>query len=95
MSAVGLATAAFIESPAQVAARSGAPPSSAITATVRWEVLRNAITTQGVVRSARTIGVTAQAPYATVTITRLPVKVGERVRPGRVIAEVDRIALEV
>lgn len=89
MSAVGLGTAAFIESPAQLAARSSAPPRSAITATVRWEVLRNAITTQGVVRSARTISVTARAPYATVTITRLPVKVGDRIRPGRVLAEVD------
>lgn len=89
MSAVGLATAAFIESPRELAARSAAPPRSAITAIARWEVLRNAITTQGIVRSPRTISVTATAPYATVTITRMPVKAGDRVTPGRVIAEVD------
>ena len=31
----------------------------------------------------------ASAPYSTVTVTRLPVKAGDRVRPGRVIAEID------
>src|SRR5258708_2349466 len=89
MSAVGLATAAFIQSPQGLAARSAPPPGSALTATVRSEVLTNVITTRGTVRSARTISVTARAPFATVTITRLPVRVGQRVHPGRVIAEVD------
>ncbi|HEX9033048.1 MAG TPA: hypothetical protein VF834_14505 [Streptosporangiaceae bacterium] len=89
MSAVGLATVAFIVSPGGVAARSAAPPRSAITAPVRWQVLRNAITTQGTVRSARTIIVQAQAPFGTLTVTRMPVRAGDRVRPGQVIAEVD------
>jgi hypothetical protein len=89
MSATGLATAALIQSPAQVAARSAAPPPTVITAVARWEVLRNAITTQGIVRAARTVQVTASAPYSTLTVTRLPVKAGDRVRPGRVITEID------
>jgi HlyD family secretion protein len=89
MSATGLATAALIQSPAQVAARSAAPLPSVITAVARWEVLRNAITTQGIVRAARTVYVTASAPYSTLTVTRMPVKAGDRVRPGRVITEID------
>src|SRR5215470_1199305 len=68
MSATGLAAVTLIESPAQVAARFAAPHGSVITAAVRWEVLRHAITTQGVVRASRTVTVTASAPYSTVTI---------------------------
>src|SRR5258708_37479479 len=89
MSVVGLATARFIESPHDVAAQSAAPPATVMTVVARWQVLRQAITVQGTVRSARRITVTAMAPYATVTITRMPVKAGDRVRPGHVIAEVD------
>ena len=73
MSGIGLATVALIESPGQVAARSAAPHRSVITATVRWEVLRDPIVTAGIVRAARTITVTASAPYAAVTVTRMPV----------------------
>jgi hypothetical protein len=89
MSATGLATVALIETPQQVAARSAAPPLSVITGVARWGVLRNAITTQGVVRAPRTIEVTASAPFAMLTVTRMPVKLGDRVRPYRVIAEID------
>ena len=89
MSVVGLATAALVESPQQVAARSAAPAPTLITAAVRWQVLRDAVTVPGVVRSARRIEVTASAPYQTVTVTRLPVRPGDRVRPGQLLAEID------
>lgn len=89
MSMVGLATTVFIESPHDVAARSTAPPASTLTAVARWQVLHEAITAQGIVRSARKITVMGRAPYATVTLTRIPVKPGDRVRPGHVIAEID------
>jgi multidrug efflux pump subunit AcrA (membrane-fusion protein) len=89
MSVVGLATAAFVESPQQVASHSAAVPATPITATVRWQVLRNAITVQGIVRSARRFEVAASAPFPTVTVTRLPVKPGSRVRPGQLLAEID------
>jgi multidrug efflux pump subunit AcrA (membrane-fusion protein) len=89
MSAVGLPTAAFIESPQQVAARSAAPPTTPITTAVRWQVLRNTITVQGLVRSARRIEVAASAPFPTVTVTRLPVKPGSQVRAGQLLAEID------
>jgi len=89
MSLVGLPTAAFIESPQQVASGSAAPPATPITAPVRWQVLRNTITVQGLVRSARRIEVAASAPFPTVTVTRLPVKPGSRVRAGQLLAEID------
>src|ERR1022692_1038236 len=89
MSLVGLATAVFIDSPHEVAARSAAPAATVITAVTRWQVLRNPITVQGTVRPARTVVVMASAPYAAVTVTRLPVKAGDRVRPGRIVAEID------
>ena len=89
MSVVGLATTVFIESPHDVAAQSAAPPATTLSAVARWQVLREAITVQGIVRSSRMIKVTARAPYATVTLTQLPVKPGDRVRPGQVIAQID------
>lgn len=89
MSVVGVATALFIESPHDVAARSAAPPPTDITAVARWQVLRHTITAQGILRSARRVTVTGMAPYATVTITRMPVKAGDRVRVGHVLAEID------
>src|SRR5215470_2592091 len=89
MSVVGLATTVVIESPADVAAESATPPATTLTALARWQVLREAITVPGIVRSSRRITVLGRAPYATVTVTKLPVKSGDRVRPGQVIAEID------
>ncbi len=89
MSVVGLATTVFIESPHDVAAQSAAPPATTLSAVARWQVLREAITVQGIVRSSRMIKVTARAPHATVTLTQMPVKPGDRVRPGQVIAQID------
>jgi hypothetical protein len=89
MSAVGLATAVFIASPRDVAARSAAPAATPITAIVRWHVLRHVITVQGIVRAKRPIAVKAMAPFSTVTLTKMPEKAGDRVSPGHAIAEVD------
>lgn len=89
MSAVGLATALFIESPAQLAARSAAPARTPISATARWQVLRNPITVQGAIRSARRIEVKAAAPFSTLVVTKMPVRAGDVVRPGRAVAEVN------
>ncbi len=89
MSVVGLATTFFIESPHDVAAQSAAPPATTLIAVARWQVLREAITVQGIVRSSRMIKVTARAPYATVTLTQMRVKPGDRVRLGQVIAQID------
>jgi multidrug efflux pump subunit AcrA (membrane-fusion protein) len=89
MSAVGLATAVFIETPHEVAARSAAPAATPITAVARLQVLSRTIALQGIVRARRPVLVRAMAPFSTVTLTRMPVKAGDRVRPGHVIAEID------
>ena len=89
MSVVGLATAVFIASPHDVAAQSAAPAATPITAVARWQVLRHAITVQGIVRARRPILVRATAPFSTVTLTRMPEKAGDRVKPGHVVAEID------
>src|SRR5215467_8315306 len=89
MSVVGLATAVFIESPREVAARSAPPAPTPMTAVVRWQVLSRLITVQGTVWSPRPVRVVTTAPFSTVTLTKMPVKPGDVVRPARVIAEVD------
>ncbi|MHB1594432.1 MAG: peptidoglycan-binding protein [Streptosporangiaceae bacterium] len=89
MSAAGLASVLAITSPAQVAARSAAPPPTLITAPVRWQVLRNPIVVPGVVRAGTTVSVTASTPIGTPIVTRLPIRPGDRIRPGQVIAEID------
>jgi hypothetical protein len=89
MSAVGLASVLALTSPAEVAARTAAPPPTLITAPVRWQVLRNPIVVPGMVRAGATVSITASAPLGTLIVTRLPVRPGDRVRPGQVIAEID------
>lgn len=89
MSATGLAAARLIESPGQLAERSAAPAASLITGVARMRVLSDDIVLPGVVRADRTVAVTASAPYAAVVVTTMPVRVGARVRPGQVIAQID------
>jgi multidrug efflux pump subunit AcrA (membrane-fusion protein) len=89
MSAVAMAVAALADSPRDVVARSAAPAPSVLTATARWHVLTDPIIVTGVVTAARMISVTAKAPFGVVTVTKMPVRPGDRVRPGHVIAEVD------
>ena len=89
MSAAGLAAVFAIATPAQVAARSAVPPPSLITAVARWQVLRTAIVVPGTVRAARNTLVTAQGPYGTLVVTRMPVRAGDRVQTGHIAAEID------
>ena len=89
MSATGLAAARLIESPKQLAARSAAPAASAITGVARMRVLRDGVVLPGVVQAGKTVTVAAAAPYRTVIVTKMPVKPGQKVSPGHVIAQVD------
>jgi peptidoglycan hydrolase-like protein with peptidoglycan-binding domain len=52
-------------------------------------VLSDDIALRGIIRAGQIVGVTASAPYATVVVTKMPVRLGARVRPGHVIAEID------
>jgi multidrug efflux pump subunit AcrA (membrane-fusion protein) len=89
MSAAGLAAARLIESPDQLAARTAPPAVSVITGVAGLRTLRNGIVVPGTVRPGRTVAVTAAAPYTAVIVTRMPVKLGHRVWPGHVIAQID------
>lgn len=89
MSATGLAALALITTPAELAARTSPPPRALITASARWRVLTQPIVTTGTVRAARTIPVTGSAPFGVLVVTQLPVRVGDRVWPGHVIAAID------
>lgn len=89
MSAVGLAAARLIESPAEVAARSAAPASAVLSGVASLRVLRDGIVVPGTVRAGRTVAVTASAPYSAVIVTKMPVKLGQMAWPGRVVAQVD------
>jgi membrane fusion protein, multidrug efflux system len=89
MSATGLAAARLIESPKQLAARSAAPAASAITGVARMRVLRDGFVLPGVVEAGKTVTVAAAAPYRTVVVTKMPVKAGQKISPGHVIAQLD------
>lgn len=89
MSATGLAAARLIESPNELAAHSAAPAASVITGVARMRVLTDDIVLPGIVRAGRILDVTASAPYPHVVITKMPARLGGRVWPGRVIAEID------
>lgn len=89
MSATGLAAARLIQSPSQLAARSAAPAPLVMTGVARMQVLSDAIVLPGTVRPGHTVAVTASAPYRTLVVTRLPAKLGSRVWPGHVLAQID------
>lgn len=52
-------------------------------------VLSDDIVLSGIIRPGRTVEVTASAPYPTVVVTNMPTRLGARVWPGHVIAEID------
>ena len=90
MSATGLAAARLIESPNQLAADSAAPAASVITGVARMRILSDDIVLRGIVRAGRTVEVKASAPYSSVVVTKMIARLGRRVRPGHVIAEIGR-----
>jgi peptidoglycan hydrolase-like protein with peptidoglycan-binding domain len=89
MSAVGLVASGVIETPSAVSQRSAAPDPSLLTATVRRQVLQNTVTFSGRITAGHAIHVFASAPFPVIVITRLPVRAGQRIRPGQLLAEVD------
>jgi hypothetical protein len=89
VSCTGLVASTWIKSPRQLAAETQPPAPSLITAAVQREVLSNTLVIRGTVTTARTYDVTATAPYAKAVVTRMPVRIGERVVPGQVLTEID------
>ncbi len=89
-SIVGVVSARFIQSPAEVAARTAPPPLTTLTAPVRRAVLTATITTRGTVQSDGMIAATptSMVGASLLVITAVKTSVGSLVRPGSVVAEV-------
>ncbi len=52
-------------------------------------MLRDGIVLPGIVRAGKTVAITAAAPYSTLIVTKIPIKSGQKVSPGHVIAQLD------
>jgi peptidoglycan hydrolase-like protein with peptidoglycan-binding domain len=99
----GLIGASFVKSPQQLAADSAAPPPTVTTAAVVSQVLTSSVQMRGVVYPATQYDVYATAPSSgasspggspsgsssAVYISKLDVAVGDTVRNGRQLAEID------
>ncbi|MCB5169050.1 peptidoglycan-binding protein [Streptomyces bambusae] len=89
MTAGGLLATALVKSPAQLAAEAAAPAQGALLATVERRVLAETVVLRGLVVADQSVSVAAPQPGGGVAVvTRLPVKAGDGVRAGRVLAEV-------
>jgi peptidoglycan hydrolase-like protein with peptidoglycan-binding domain len=85
----GSGASTLVKSPQQVAAEAEPPVASVITAPVERRVLRETVALRGTVAPGKTIKVTAPRTGADrAVITRAPVKKGQRIRAGGVVAEV-------
>ncbi|MGW5352421.1 peptidoglycan-binding protein [Streptomyces sp. NPDC004031] len=90
LSAGGLAASTLVKSPEQVAAEAAPPSPSAVTAPVERRVLSQTVVMRGVAAPSATTTVAAPAAEdgGKSVVTRAPVKQGQSVTPGTVVAEV-------
>ncbi|MET8415198.1 peptidoglycan-binding domain-containing protein [Streptomyces sp. NPDC005134] len=91
LSGAGIAASTMVKSPAQAAADAGPPERDVLTAPVERRVLKESVIVRGQVLAAQSVTVSPSGggPEGTKSVvTKLPVKVGEKVKAGRVVAEV-------
>ncbi|MBB4778591.1 peptidoglycan-binding protein [Actinomadura livida] len=98
LSTMGLIASTWVRSPAEMAARTGPPPASVLTAPVEAKVLQRTVILRGEYSSVRSLTFTPStvlSPDGTagrtdgeLLITRSLKKAGDQVRPGMLIAEV-------
>ncbi|MFE4666270.1 peptidoglycan-binding protein [Streptomyces sp. NPDC056716] len=89
LSVGGLGASTLVKSPAQAAAEAAAPTPSVVTAEVERRVLSQTVVLRGTVAPDRTVEVMPPAAEdAKAVVTRLPVKQGQSVRAGTVVAEI-------
>jgi hypothetical protein len=91
LSGAGIAASTVVKSPAQAAADAGPPERDVLTAPVERRVLKESVIVRGQVKAAQTVTVSASGggpEGAKSVVTKLPVKAGEKVSAGRVVAEV-------
>ncbi|MFE2325005.1 peptidoglycan-binding protein [Streptomyces sp. NPDC059385] len=92
MAVGGLLATALVKSPAQVAAETGPPAQGALTAEVERRVLAQKVVMRGTVVADQSVEVAPQ-PHAaegagTPVVTKLPLKAGDPVAAGQLLAEV-------
>ncbi|MGW1770030.1 peptidoglycan-binding protein, partial [Streptomyces sp. NPDC002073] len=92
MTVGGLLATALVTSPAQLAADAGPPAQDALLATVERRVLAETVVMRGTVVADQSVAIAPQpaGPGAggAAVVTRLPLRPGDPVRAGRVLAEV-------
>ncbi|MCX4406441.1 peptidoglycan-binding protein [Streptomyces olivochromogenes] len=97
LSAAGMFSAQWVQSPAEAAARTRAPRPSVITAPVVRQVLRNSVVFRGTFSNGRTISVTPTSVATTengsqptaLLITGVFARTGQRVKAARPLVEYD------
>ncbi|WP_107087521.1 peptidoglycan-binding protein [Streptomyces rimosus] len=92
LGAAGMAAAAWIKSPAQVAADTAAPPADVLTAAAERRVLAETVVTRGQVTASQSVQVSSAGPggdgAGRSVVTKVKAKAGEPVAFGRVLLEV-------
>ncbi|MFE3263018.1 peptidoglycan-binding protein [Streptomyces sp. NPDC059215] len=97
LSAAGMFSAQWVQSPAEAAARTRAPKPSVITAPVMRQVLRNSVVFRGAFSNGRTISATPTSVATTengsqptaLLITGVFARTGQRVKAARPLVEYD------
>ncbi|MFB6562063.1 peptidoglycan-binding protein [Streptomyces sp. NPDC056400] len=93
MAVGGLLATALVKSPAQVAAETGPPAQGALTADVERRVLAQTVVMRGTVVADQSVAVSPQGVRSgegtgAALVTKLPLKAGDPVTAGQLIAEV-------
>ncbi|WP_051763618.1 peptidoglycan-binding domain-containing protein [Streptomyces virginiae] len=93
MAVGGLLATTLVKSPAQVAAETGPPVQGVLTADVERRVLAQTVVMRGTVVADQSVAVSPQGVRSgegasTALVTKLPLKAGDPVTAGRLIAEV-------
>ncbi|MEV7612863.1 peptidoglycan-binding protein [Streptomyces sp. NPDC089799] len=91
MAVGGLLATFVVKSPAQVAAESRPPAQQALTAAVERRVLAETVVMRGTVIAGQTVAVSPQGGgdgTGTAVVTKLPLKAGDEVKAGQLLAEV-------
>lgn len=93
MAVGGLLATTLVKSPAQVAAETGPPAQGVLTADVERRVLARTVVMRGTVVADQSVTVSPQGVRSgegagTALVTKLPLKAGDPVTAGRLIAEV-------
>lgn len=97
VSVAGLIASMWVRSPAEIAAATGPPKASVITAPVSYQVLRDTVVFRATFSATETVSFTPAAEVApsgsgpasqSLVVSRVPTSGGAEVRPGQVIAEV-------